>query len=368
MSENATRIRRPGMMRRAGGFVVRAVLYTLVPLAAAAIGGYFYATGGRFIETENAYVKADKIMISADVSARVVEVAVGENQLVAAGDLLLRLDDEPFGIALARAEARLSEVRAEIEAMRARYREKLTEQQTAWDNVDYYQREFDRRQKLRARGVVPEAKFDEAHHNLTMAHRQIVTIEEQLARLLIDIGGDADLPAERHPQYLHAKAERDRAALDLSDTVISAPTDGIVSKIDLQAGEYVSAARSLFGLVATNGIWIEANLKEIDLTHVRVDQDAVIRVDAYPDREWRGRIKSIGAATGAEFSVLPAQNATGNWVKIVQRVPVRFTVIDYDGEPPLRAGMSVEVEIDTEHERELPEFVTTALAWLARAE
>ena len=355
---------RPGFVRRAIRALVRLTLLVCIPLVGIAIGAYYYVTGGRYVSTENAYVKADKIAVSADVSGRLVEVLVGENVRVETGDLLLRIDDEPFRIARARAEAQLRRVRSEIAATRVAYREKMTERLAAEDDLTFYQREFDRRQELRARGVVPEAQYDEARHNLDLAHQEISTIDEQLSQILVELMGDPELPAERHPKFHHAKAELDQAELNLRYTEIHAPADGVVTKIDLQAGEYVEAGDPLFGLVVTDGMWVEANLKETDLTHVRVGQDATVRVDAYPDRVWTARIKSIGAATGAEFALLPAQNATGNWVKIVQRVPVRFAIDGYLGDPPLRAGMSVRVEVDTQHERELPDFVTTALAWL----
>lgn len=355
---------RRGLIRRALRFVFRLTVITVGPLALALAGAYYYVKAGRYATTDNAYVKADKIFISAEVSGRAVEVAVGENLRVGEGTVLLRIDDEPYRIALQQAEAELRRIKGDMDALRAAYREKVAEQDTARESLAFYQREFDRREELLARGVTSEARFDEARHNVEMARKDLAVTQQQIARIVAELGGDAALPIQKHPRYMHAMAARDRASLDLERTVIMAPAAGVVTNIPLQPGEYITAEEPLFGLVVTDDMWIEANFKETDLTHIRVGQTAVIAVDTYPDHEWTAEVGSISSATGAEFAILPPQNASGNWVKVVQRIPVRLYVQDYTGDPPLRAGMSVEVKVDTGHQRELPEIVDTALAWL----
>ena len=361
MTESNPSRTRPGLLRRLTGLIFRVCLLILGPLAVAGVGGYFYATGGRFITTDNAYVKSDKIFVSAEVSGPLIEVAVSENTPVVNGQTLIRIDDMPFRIAVSRAEARLAAVRRTIEATRAHYREELAVKQAAEEKVAYFQREFARREELQARGVSSEAALDQARHDLDLARQAVRQSIEKIAQIWAYLGDDSDRSVEMHPDYLEALAEQERAVFEISRTVIQAPTDGVVTSIGLQPGEYVTAGKPLFGIVATGEVWVDANLKETKLTYVKVGQTATIHVDAYPKISWRALVDSIGAATGSEFSVLPPQNATGNWVKIVQRVPVRLLLLDYTGEPPLRAGMSVLVSIDTEHRRKLPDFITTAL-------
>jgi len=340
------------------------VLLLLGPLAIALVGGYFYATSGRAATTENAYVKTAVILVSAEVSGRVAAVAVRENQRIEAGAMLFRLDDEPFRLALKRAEARLAGVGQEIEAYRATWRRQRAELRLAQDDVAYLERETERQRRLRDKRVLSEAKFDEVRHRLGTARRRIAAIRETIALALTKLGGDPQLPASRHPHYRQVLVERDQARMALDDAEVRAPIAGIVSNLELQAGEYVKAGAALFGLVAPAPLWIEVNLKETELTHVRPGRPARVRFDAYPEREWPARVASLGAATGAEFALLPPQNATGNWVKVVQRLPLRLSLEAQPRETPLRAGMSVEVSIDTGFERPLPDIVKSALAWV----
>ncbi len=353
-----------GRPRRLMRSALRILVMLAVPAALAAAGAYYYVTGGRYVSTENAYVKSDKIVISSDVSERVVEVEVDENAEVEAGQLLFRLDEEPFRIALARARSHLDTTRQEIEARRAEYRQKLAERTIAVTDVEYYGREFERQKKLNAKGFASQSKFDAARRDLLTARQRIAAIHQEIARVRADLGGDPDAPIDRHPKVREAMAVRDRAALDLRRTVVRAPASGIVTNFDLQPGEFVAAATPVFSLVGTETLWIRANIRETNLTHVRVGQEATVRVDAYPGRVWRAAVASISPATGAEFAILPPQNATGNWVKVIQRVPVRLELLTIPEDPPLRTGMSVVVEIDTGFERVLPGLVTKALAWV----
>lgn len=341
----------------------RTVLLVLGPLAALAAGAYAYATGGRYVGTENAYVSADMVSVAADVSGLAVSVDVAQNARVTAGEPLFHIDAEPYRLARDRARAQLEAVKREIEAQKAAYAQKLAERRRALETVAYVEREYARQKTLADKGIASTAKLDAARHALDDAKRAVTVIDRGLERILAGLGGDAARPVEDYPQYQAARADLARAELDLQRTVVRAPMAGYVAKHELEPGEFIAAGKPVLGLVGAERVWIEANLKETDLTNLDVGQSVTATVDAYPDIVWRGRVESIGAATGSQFSLLPAQNASGNWVKVVQRVPVRLAIDIPAGAPTLRAGMSAEVEIDTEHRRELPSIVGRALAW-----
>ena len=347
--------------RGAGPRLARALLLLGVPLAAGAAALHYYAQGGRHIETENAYVKAHIIAVSAEVAGRVVEVAARDNQPVAAGQLLFRIDPAPFEVAIARTEAQLAGVRIEVEALRAEHRVALAEATEVEERIRFLTRQLERQQRLKERGMAREDAFDEARHNLEVAHACLAAVRERAVRVLTGLGGDPKLPAARHPRALEAQAARDAAALEFARTRITAPAAGTVSHLRLQPGEQVAKGVAVFSLIQAGEPWIEANFKETQLAGVRVGQAARIVADAYPGLEWRARVSAIAPATGAEFALLPPQNATGNWVKVVQRVPVQL-VIESAAEPAadrpaLRAGMTVSVSVDTGRSRGLPEFL-----------
>ena len=345
---------------------LRFLLLVVGPFLFLLAGSYFYAISGRYISTENAYIKANKIAISTDVDGRVAKVFVAENETVTAGQLLFELDQRPHGIALNRAEAELGIVANEIDAYRAAYRQELAQRKMAEGDVDFATKEYRRQQKLVERGIVSQSAHDEVRHQLRTAQKRLAAIDEDITQSLANLAGDPELATENHPRYLRALAERDQALLDLEHTVVTAPATGIVSNISLQQGEYVEAGEAIFSLLSSDTLWITANLKETELTHVEVGQQAMVSVDAYPDHVWQATVASISPATGAEFSLLPPQNASGNWVKVVQRIPVRLNIepADLASAPALRAGMSLQVTIDTRYERPLPNVLRTALAWI----
>jgi membrane fusion protein (multidrug efflux system) len=357
---------------RSGRVLLRALLLLGVPLVAAAVALHYYAQGGRHIETDNAYVKAHIIVVSAEVGGRVVEVAVRDNQPVAAGQLLFRIDPEPFEVAIARADAQLATVRTDVETLRAEHRVALAEATETEERIRFLTVQLERQQRLKERGMVREDSYDEARHNLEAARARLVAVKERGLRVLAGLGGDSKLPAARHPRYLEAQATRAAAALELARTRISAPAAGTVSNLKLQVGEQVAKGGAVFSLIQAGELWIEANFKETQLANVRVGQTAHIVADAYPGIEWRARVSTISPATGAEFALLPPQNATGNWIKVVQRVPVLLVIVptavptavptDQSERPPLRAGMTVAVSVDTGRPRGMPSF----LAWLGR--
>jgi membrane fusion protein, multidrug efflux system len=347
-----------GLLERRG---VRVVLLGLGPLVVLAGAAYYYVTGGRYVSTEDAYVRADKVQISSDVAGRVIEVDVRDHQTVAKGDLLFRIDDEPYKIALARAEAQLVTARNDIDVMKATYRQKQAQLQQAKDSLEFYKRELDRQQRLVSNNYVSVSQYDQARHNYDGARAQSAAVEQDLAQTLANLGGNLDINADDHPRVRQAAAQRDQAALDLSHTRIVAPEDGITAKIDLRPGQYMPAGQAAFALLEMHRLYIEANVKETDLTHLKPGQEASIEVDSYPGRQWRALVSSLSPGTGSEFSILPPQNATGNWVKVVQRVPVRLVLAPGEVTNGLRAGMSVSVDIDTHHQNPLPEPVAKAL-------
>jgi len=348
----------PPRRRRA----LRPVLLGVVPGIAATIGLYWYATSGRYVSTENAYVKADIIAISPDVDGHVVSVEVAENQLIKKGDVLFRIDPEPFRIALDLAEAKVLSVRHDVEASRAEFQQIEAEIGEAKARVNFADQQAKRQRELQGRGIAAKASLDEAEMELATAKEQVTALHEKLRTVLAKLGGDPASAVELHPDFRAAEADRDMAARDLNKTTVHAPVDGIVSRMRLQAGEWVKKGEPAFSIIDPASTWIEANLKETQLENVRVGQKVEVEVDAYPHDSWQGEVASISPATGAEFALIPAQNATGNWVKVVQRLPIRIVVHPRAGQPPLRAGMTVTVTIDTEREPQLVKLAEDAVA------
>jgi membrane fusion protein (multidrug efflux system) len=341
--------------------LLRVVLLLGVPLAAVAAGLHYYAEGGGSVETDNAYVKAHIIAVSAEATGRVTEVAVRDNEKAAAGQLLFRIDAAPFEVAVARADAQLANVRTEVETLRADHRVALAEAREAEERIRFLTVQLERQRRLRERGMVREEAYDEARYNLDAARAHLASVRERATRVLAGLGGDPGLPAGRHPRVLEAQAARAAAALELERTRVHAPAAGTVSNLRLQAGEHVARGVAVFSLIQSGERWIEANFKETQLTHMRVGQSARVVADAFPGVEWQVRVSAIAPATGAEFALLPPQNATGNWVKVVQRVPVHFALEQADegsaGRPALRAGMTVSVSVDTGAKRGLPDLL-----------
>jgi membrane fusion protein (multidrug efflux system) len=338
---------------------VRWALFLLLPLVLI-VGGYGYATGGRVMTTDNAYVEADKVGLSTDVSGIVKTITVVENQRVETGEVLFRLDDLPFQLTLRRAEAQVGMVRDALNALKANYRDMQSQLKQARNDIDYFDVESRRQQDLLNEHVASESTFDTAHRNLQNAQQKLASVTQQLAAIAANLDGDPDGPVERNPRYLEALAQRDEAARQLAHTVVRAPFAGMVTDVpSIAPGKYLPASTTAFNLVATDHVWVDANPKETELTYVRSAQPVTVTVDTYPDAQWRGAVQSISPAAAQEFSLLPAQNSSGNWVKIVQRIPMRVRLDTSDHRlPPLRAGMSVEVNVDTGHARGWPHFLS----------
>jgi membrane fusion protein, multidrug efflux system len=338
---------------------LRRASFALLPLALI-VGGYWYVTGGRVMSTDNAYVEADKVGISTDVSGIVKKIDVSNNQHVETGVVLFRLDDLQFRLALERSEAQVGIVRNDLNALKANYGDMQAQIKQAQNDVEYYDREFRRQQDLAAKNIASQQTFDSARRNLQNAQQKLASLNQQLAAIVANLNGDPNTPVEQHPRYLGAVAQRNEAARQLDHTVVKAPFAGIVTNVPAIApGKYLQASMTAFYLVASDYVWVDSNPKETELTNVHPGQPVTVTVDTYPDLEWHGAVESISPAAAQEFSLLPAQNTSGNWVKVVQRIPMRVRLDTSDkSRPALRAGMSVVVDVDTGHQRGLPRFLT----------
>ena len=337
-------------MRR-GQVGLRVALLVAVPLVAVAGGAYWWLSGGRYVSTDNAYVKAHIVQIAPEVSGQVRRVLVQDHQHVNAGDTLMTIESRPFKLALDSAEAELDAARTQVETLRGAWREVVAELADAEARADYFKKQWQRQEELAAKGVASASKRDESQNEARAAADRVTTVREKLQRVLVALNGDPKMPAEEHHLVRDKVAARERAALDLARTTIRAPIDGVVVNMRLQRGEQVKAAQPLFVMVVVSRPWVEANFKETELTHVRVGQKATVILDTYPDVTWEAEVESLSPATGAEFAVLPPQNASGNWVKVVQRLPVKLRLTPQAGEPALRAGMTATVRIDTGRQR-----------------
>lgn len=327
----------------------RPLLMIVVPLLLLAGGGYLWLTSGRSVSTDNSYVQQDKVSISADITGRVVAVNVRESQAVKRGQVLFTLDPEPFRITLAEREAALATARQQAAQATTSVTGKGADLSGRRDAVKYAELDFARQAKLLTDGFTTRARYQQADLALQQARSALASAQADLANAQ---AGVATGPVDRQPVVMAARAARDRAALDLRRTVVRAPSDGVASQTDkVQVGQIVAMGLPTMSLVLSDRRWVEANFKETDLEHMRLGQPATITFDAYPGTPVKGRVLSIGAGTGSEFSVLPAQNATGNWVKVVQRVPVRVA-IDGSTKVPLLAGLSATVKVDVRSGRD----------------
>jgi len=324
------------------------------PVVAVVLAVYFYVSGGRYEKTDDAYVMAARTAISANVSGRVVELAVHDNQTVHRGDLLYRLDDAPFRIYVEEAEAQLATATLQIESLKATYLQRQADLASAKETLAFQQTEFERQKRLIASGIASQAQLDRAAHSLDEARARLAGIQHEITGVTAQLGGNPNIEPSRHPTVLQAQAALDRARLNLSYTAVTAPSDGIVTRVEqLQVGNYVAASTPVFALVSTHNVWLEANFKEDQLGHMRAGQTARIKIDSYPGKTFTGRVASLSPGTGSQFSMLPAENATGNWVKVVQRVPVRVELEDVDPAYPLHAGLSANVNVDTRYQRHI---------------
>ena len=329
------------------GARLRPLLLWGVPLLAIAAALYFYLTSGRYVSTEDAYLRAAQVAVSADVSGRVVARYVHDNERVRRGEVLFRLDDRPFVIAEQAARARLAAARLAVESLEADYRADEAALASDRSRRAYAQREYHRQVRLLKIGVSSKSQFDRAQLVLQQSRQAVSGARQRIQAVLARLGGSPDIPLDRHPQVAEAQAALDHALLELSYTTVRAPMTGIVTEVQhLQVGDYLPLATKAFVLVSTHDVWIAADYKEDVLSNVRPGEKATVTIDDYPGRTFHAVVASITPGTGAQFAVLPPQNATGNWVKVVQRLDVRLRLLGTP--PPVRSGLSAEVTIDTQ--------------------
>ena len=312
------------------------------------------------MSTDDAYIEADKVGLSTDVSGMVAAIEVTDNQHVTKGQVLFRLDPLPFQLKLDQAQSQLGIVSDNLTALKANYQNVQAQIKQAEAQIAFNQLQYQRQEVLARQQFTPQMSLDQARLNLQTAQQTLVSDKAQLASIVANLDGNPDIPIEQHSQYRQALAQRDEAARELRDTIVRAPYNGTVTNVpSLEPGMYLPASTTAFNLVDTDRVWVEAQPKETELTDVRPGQPATITVDTYPGREWHGAVASLSPAAQSEFSLLPAQNTSGNWVKVVQRIPLRVQIDTTDKSmSPLRAGMSVEVSVYTGHKRGLPHFLT----------
>lgn len=332
----------PGKTRR----WVRPVLMLSLPIALIAGGAAYYVANDHYVSTDNAYVQQNKVSVSAEVNGRIVDVAVRENQTVKSGDILFRIDPEPYQLAAAQADATIASAQVRLTTLQTDFQTSGVDISSAREDVAFFTKEYDRQSKLMQTGFTTKARLQEAEHALSEARSKLASAEADALKARAQLATGSAAPGV-NPQVLAAQVQKRKALLDLSRTTVRAPESGIISQADrLQVGQMMVSGLPALTIVANTGTWVEANFKETDLDKMRVGQPAELTFDAYPGLKLKGRVASIGAGTGSEFSVLPAQNANGNWVKVTQRVPVRIA-IEGKSPRPLIAGLSTHVRIDT---------------------
>jgi membrane fusion protein (multidrug efflux system) len=343
---------RNGLFARLGRQRLRMLLLVGVPLLAIVIGAAFYLTGGRYITTDNAYIGAQKVLITPDIAGKIAHIAVHEGQQVKPGDELFTLDQQPYQLALEQARAKLALARTDYEKAVYNLKSLNTLADLAQKNVELKKRDLDRKTQLVASQAGSKADVDSSAATVVTAQLQAQLSVQQRDTTLSQLLGDPNLPLEKFPEYVQAKAGLDDAQRNFDHTVVRAPIAGIATQVDnIQLGRFIPAGNPVFSVIDTGTPWVEANPKETDITYLRIGQKATLEVDSFPDHTFTGTVTSVSPGTGAQFSILPPQNASGNWVKVVQRVPVRIVFDKSEDTHLLRAGMSVNVSIDTHHSR-----------------
>ena len=339
---------------RRGRAPLRLMLLVVVPLLAVAIGLWVYLAGGRYISTDNAYVGAPKVLITPDISGKISRIRVKEGQTVKAGDELFEIDPQPFRITLTQAEARLSLVRTEFANLKANLQTLTQLAEFAVKNVELKKRDVERKQTLITNRTGSQADLDTALSVLVLMQRDAELAAQRKAEALNQMLGEPDLPIEKYPAFMQAKATLEQAQRDLDHTVLRAPIAGTATQVDnIQLGRYVTAGTAVLSVIDHNSPWVDANPKETDITHLKIGQRVTVDVDTFPDHTFRGTVVAVSPGTGAQFMILPPQNASGNWVKVVQRVPVRIALDPDPAVASLRSGMSATVSIDTQRSRSL---------------
>ena len=354
----------PIVVKRRGGGARRFIMLVVIPLLALSLGFGWWLNGGRYVGTDNAYVGADKSLITPQVTGPIVAVHVIEGQKVKVGDPLFDIDPKPYEIALALAKGRLEAAKVEFANLRSSYVSNQDQIKMGQDAVTVRQADFDRKNALAAHGSGTTADRDTSMAALIQARQLLEFVNQQQATTMVKLGGSLDASIDSFPDYIQAKAGVQDAERNLRNTKIVAPIDGVATQVaQIEVGRVAPAGQPVFAVVADRGLWVDANPKESDLTYVHAGLPATVTVDTFPDRTWNGAICSIAPGTGAQFAILPPQNASGNWVKVVQRVPLRFCFGPDEDTSGLRAGMSADVSIDTGRVRTLAGVIEGVKAW-----
>lgn len=345
----------------------RILLLGIIPLIAVGGGVGYWLHGGRYVSTENAYVKTDIAKLASEVSGRTIQVRAHAYMKVNEGDVLVVIDPRPFKLAVLHAAAELDAARQEVEILAMTLKEARTELREAEDRAAYFRKRSEREKGLVKRGIIPHTRFDELENAADAADGRVALARHKIQRIMSSLGGGPDQPVDAHPLVRAKIAVLEQAMLDLERTAIKAPASGTVVTVPLVSGEQVMAFEPILAIVTDTPPWVDANFKETELTYVRVGQKATVVLDIYPDVIWDAEVQSVSPATGAEFAILPPQNASGNWVKVVQRLPVRLRLLPPPDAPPLRAGLTAKATIDTKRERSLSNifgaFSASAKSW-----
>ena len=341
-----------GLFARIGRKRLRMILLAGLPALAVVIGLGIYLSGGRYISTDNAYVGAQKVLITPDISGKITHVAIVEGQHVKPGDELFTLDREPYELALQQAKAKLDTARSNFDKLKTNLKSLVILADLANKNVDLKQRDVDRKTKLVSTQAGSQADLDTALAAVVTAQLQAEFAVQQHDTTLNQLLGNPDLPLEKFPEYAQAKAVLDSAQREFDHTLVRAPMSGTATQVDnIQLGRFVAAGTPVLSVIDDQTPWVDANPKETDITYLRVGQKATLDIDSFPDHTFTGTVVAVSPGTGSQFSILPPQNATGNWVKVVQRVPVRIAFDKNEDTRLLRSGMSVNVGIDTGRSR-----------------
>ena len=356
----------PIVVKRKGSGPTRTIVLFVVPLLALALGFVWWLHSGRYVTTDNAYVGSDKVLITPQVSGAIVAVHVVEGQKVKVGDPLFDIDPQPYEIALRLAQGRLDAAKVEFANLRSSYVSNQDQIKMGQDAVNVRQADFDRKNALASHGSGTTADRDTSMAALIQARQILEFVNQQQATTMVKLGGSLDAPIENFPDYIQARAGLEDAQRNLRNTKIQAPIDGVATQVaQIELGRVAPAGQPVFAVVADTGLWVDANPKESDMTFVREGMPATVTVDAFPDKVWSGTICSIAPGTGAQFAILPPQNASGNWVKVVQRVPLRFCFGPNEDTANVRSGMSANLSIDTGRVRTLAGVLSDLKGWAA---
>ena len=348
----------------------RVLLLVVLPVIAVIAGLVFYLNGGRYVTTDDAYVGAQKVLITPDISGKIEKVVVKEGQQVNEGDVLFEIDPVPFRLAAAQAKATLDQAHSTFDNLKANVKIYGDMLDLAQQGVDLKRRDVDRKTSLVKSNFGSQLDLDNAANAMVTASAQAEFLKQQLSSSKTQLLGNPDLPLEQFPPYAQAKAALEQAERNLDHTVMRAPMAGIATQVEqIQLGRFVAAGTPVFSVIDTSKPWVDANPKESDFTYVAVGQPVTIDVDAFPNHVFKGSIGSLSPGTGAQFAILPPQNATGNFVKVVQRVPVRIYFDSNDKfVKKLKAGMSAYTTIDTGHRRSLASLLGFTPAAAAKEE